>query len=90
MLENREAFLRLELCSDAWLAEIRSMSCRYWVGGDIRSNCSSWNWDYLDEGIDRIVASGGHIAGVVSPPNKNRGYLINDDEKRDPEAWLAG
>jgi polyhydroxyalkanoate synthase len=37
-----------------------------------------------------ILSGGGHIAGVVSPPNKNRGYLINEDEKQDPEAWLAG
>jgi polyhydroxyalkanoate synthase len=37
-----------------------------------------------------ILSGGGHIAGVISPPTKNRGYLINDDERLDPEAWLAG
>jgi polyhydroxyalkanoate synthase len=37
-----------------------------------------------------ILSGGGHIAGVVSPPDKNRGYLINEDELSDPDAWLAG
>ncbi|MGD2077474.1 MAG: alpha/beta fold hydrolase, partial [Chloroflexota bacterium] len=37
-----------------------------------------------------ILSGGGHIAGVISPPAKNRGYQINEDEMLDPEAWLAG
>ena len=34
--------------------------------------------------------SGGHIAGVISPPTKNRGYWINEEEKNDADAWLVG
>ncbi len=37
-----------------------------------------------------ILSGGGHIAGVISPPTKNRGYWINEDEKNDADAWLAG
>jgi polyhydroxyalkanoate synthase len=37
-----------------------------------------------------ILSGGGHIAGVISPPDKNRGYMINEDESVDPDAWLAG
>jgi polyhydroxyalkanoate synthase len=45
----------------------------------------------LQSGPVRFVLSGGgHIAGVISPPDKNRGYQINEAEKQDPEAWLAG
>ena len=38
-----------------------------------------------------ILSGGGHIAGVINPPaDKKRGYLINEDERYDPDAWLAG
>jgi polyhydroxyalkanoate synthase len=45
----------------------------------------------LQSGPVRFVLSGGgHIAGVVSPPTKNRGFWINEEEKNDADAWLAG
>ena len=37
-----------------------------------------------------VLSGGGHIAGVVSPPAKKRGYWVNEDETSDPDAWLAG
>nr|AXB72506.1 poly(R)-hydroxyalkanoic acid synthase [uncultured bacterium] len=37
-----------------------------------------------------ILSGGGHIAGVISPPTKNRGFWINEEEKDDADAWLAG
>ncbi len=38
-----------------------------------------------------ILSGGGHIAGVINPPaDKKRGYWINEDERYDPDAWLAG
>ncbi len=50
--------IRPSSVAPARLAEIDSTWCRYWVGGNVWPNCGSWNWSYLDEGIDKIVASG--------------------------------
>jgi polyhydroxyalkanoate synthase len=37
-----------------------------------------------------ILSGGGHIAGIINPPAaKKRNYWINQDEKKDSEAWLA-
>jgi polyhydroxyalkanoate synthase len=37
-----------------------------------------------------VLTGGGHIAGVISPPAKKRGYWINEENESDPDAWLAG
>ena len=50
--------IRSSSAAPSRLAGINSDWCRYWVGGDVWPNCGSWDWDYLDEGIDRIVQSG--------------------------------
>lgn len=36
-----------------------------------------------------VLATSGHIAGIVNPPGKGS-HLTNDDPTTDPEAWLAG
>ncbi len=38
-----------------------------------------------------VLAAGGHVAGVVNPPEGGRySHWINTDLPTDPEAWLAG
>jgi polyhydroxyalkanoate synthase len=74
------------------LGKIRTTT--YVVTAD-RDHIVPWRGAFVVRQLQRgpvrfILSGGGHIAGVISPPNKNRGYLINDDEKLDPEAWLAG
>jgi polyhydroxyalkanoate synthase len=37
-----------------------------------------------------ILTSGGHIAGIINHPSKQRReYWINDNETNDPDVWLA-
>jgi polyhydroxyalkanoate synthase len=41
--------------------------------------------------IEFVLASGGHVAGVVSPPaGSRRHYWVNPRREPDPDAWLAG
>ena len=46
----------------------------------------------LVSGPVRLVLSrGGHIAGVISPPNNKKSVSwVNEDGDDDPDAWLAG
>jgi polyhydroxyalkanoate synthase len=38
-----------------------------------------------------ILTGGGHIAGIINPPDKRkRGYRSNDDGTTDPQDWLSG
>lgn len=38
-----------------------------------------------------LLVSGGHVAGVISPPHPKLRYWTNDQRPRpDPDAWLAG
>jgi polyhydroxyalkanoate synthase len=38
-----------------------------------------------------VLSGGGHIAGIINPPaDQKRGYAVNESEKSDPDAWLAG
>lgn len=55
-----------------------------------------WNGAFLMRSLQGgavrfVLASGGHIAGVINPPSANqREYWTNDDETTDPQAWYAG
>jgi polyhydroxyalkanoate synthase len=41
--------------------------------------------------IEFVLASSGHVAGVVSPPAESRRhYWVNPRRESDPDAWLAG
>lgn len=36
-----------------------------------------------------VLASSGHVAGVINPPARNkRSHWLNDDAESDPQAWL--
>jgi polyhydroxyalkanoate synthase subunit PhaC len=37
-----------------------------------------------------VLTSGGHVAGVVNPPNPKSKHWTNEDLPADPDQWLAG
>jgi polyhydroxyalkanoate synthase subunit PhaC len=50
---------------------------------------SAWRITQLAGGKVRFVLAGsGHIAGIISPPGKGRGYWVNDQPVKNAEQWL--
>ncbi len=96
----RLAYLDNALARDEYVAmgerlmisEIRTDS--YVVAG-IEDHIVPWQVSYrtalLFKGAVRFVmTSGGHIAGIVSPPHPKMRLWTNDRLPRDPEEWRAG
>ena len=51
---------------------------------------SAWRISQLAHGPVRYILVGsGHIAGVISPPSKARGYWTNDSPVKNADEWLA-
>jgi polyhydroxyalkanoate synthase len=51
---------------------------------------AAWRITQLANGASRFVLAGsGHIAGVISPPEKGRGYWTGSSAPT-PEDWLSG
>jgi polyhydroxyalkanoate synthase len=52
---------------------------------------AAWQLTQLASGKSRFVLAGsGHIAGIINPPSKGRGYWTNARKARTPDAWLTG
>jgi polyhydroxyalkanoate synthase len=52
---------------------------------------SAWRITQLASGkVHFVVGGSGHIAGVISPPSKARGYWTNDNPAKTADEWLAG
>ncbi|TSD94072.1 alpha/beta fold hydrolase [Skermania sp. ID1734] len=46
--------------------------------------------DYVGGPVRFVLSSGGHIAGVVNPPNPKAWYMTSDETPAAPEEWRAG
>ncbi len=52
---------------------------------------SAWRITQLISGPGRFALGGsGHIAGVINPPSKGRGYWINDKPVESADQWFEG
>jgi len=52
---------------------------------------AGWRMMQLVGGSARFaLGSGGHVAGVVAPPDKAHGYWTNDRSARNADEWLEG
>ena len=52
---------------------------------------SAWRITQLARGNSRFVVGGrGHIAGVINPPTRGRGYWLNPQSTASADAWMAG
>jgi polyhydroxyalkanoate synthase len=52
---------------------------------------SAWRISQLTGGKVRFALGGsGHIAGIINPPSKGRGYWINDKPVKNADEWFAG
>ena len=52
---------------------------------------TAWRISKLTGGRVRfVVGASGHIAGVINPPAKGRGYLVNEKPTATADEWFAG
>jgi polyhydroxyalkanoate synthase len=92
-LENRLA--RGELDVDGTQVDLARVDVPLYVLGCERDHIAPWRTTYrttqLVGGERRFVlASSGHIAGMVSPPGGKGYYRERDSTPADPEEWLRG
>ena len=52
---------------------------------------AAWRMTQLVGGSARFVLAGsGHVAGVLQPPSKGKGYWTNEKRAKSPDRWLEG
>jgi len=52
---------------------------------------AAWRMTQLVGGSARFILAGsGHVAGVLAPPKKGKGYWTNDKSAKSANAWLEG
>ena len=52
---------------------------------------AAWRMTKLVGGSSRFILAGsGHVAGVLAPPKKGKGYWTNDKPAKSANAWLEG
>ena len=52
---------------------------------------AAWRITQLVGGSARFVLAGsGHVAGVLQPPNKGKGYWTNEKRAKSADTWLEG
>ena len=52
---------------------------------------SAWQITQLASGKVRFVLGGsGHIAGVINPPSKSKGYWTNEKQAANADQWFEG
>jgi polyhydroxyalkanoate synthase len=52
---------------------------------------AAWRMTQLVGGSARFILAGsGHVAGVLAPPKKGKGYWTNDKPAKSANAWLQG
>jgi polyhydroxyalkanoate synthase subunit PhaC len=92
-LENRLARGSLEI--DGTRVDLGRVETPLYVLGAERDHITPWRTGYrttqLVGGDARFaLTSGGHIAGMVSPPNGKSFYRTRRDAPPEPETWLRG
>ena len=92
-IENSLAHDRYEAMGERLM--VSEIGIDSYVVAGIDDHIVPWRVSYrtarIFKGAARFVmTSGGHIAGIVSPPNPKVRVWTNDDLPADPDAWQAG
>ncbi len=96
----RRAYIENAVARDEYVAMgerlmVSEIGTDSYVVAGVEDHIVPWQVSYrtaqIFKGAVRFaMTSGGHIAGIVCPPNPKVRLWTNDDLPRDPEAWRAG
>jgi polyhydroxyalkanoate synthase subunit PhaC len=97
----RACYLRNDLVTpdaleiDGTLVDVSRVTTPIYVLSAKNDHIAPWRSVYrttqLVGGESRhVLTSGGHIAGMVSPPGPKASYFAREDLPADPDEWLAG
>jgi polyhydroxyalkanoate synthase len=96
----RKAYLENALARDEYVAMgerlmVSEIGTDSYIVAGVEDHIVPWRVSYrttqMFKGPVRFVmTSGGHIAGIVSPPGPRARLWTNDELPRDPEEWRAG